>query len=188
MAELGLAKVRVIPLAPVPPPILASKATLSPLLGTGVDEATEPDWKVELVEVRETSAPDSAAVPWVIQPPRAGGRGSGFVRETPTFSTAKSSVSPPVAAVKTRSATGGRSATVCWSTCTPPTHTVSWVPLTETMTWVVAPWRVGTVELVATQLGMPLTGPPSAMPTKLADGSAPCLKLDRPTATPLIPE
>ncbi len=61
--------------------------------------------------------------------------------------------SPPVAAVKTRSATGGRSATVCWSTWVPATHTVSRVPLTVTTTWVVAPCRVGIDELVATQFG-----------------------------------
>ena len=70
----------------------------------------------------------------------------------------------------------------------PATHTVSWVPAMVTTTWVVAFCRVGMALLVATQLGMPATGPPSAMPTKLADGSAPCLKLARPTATPLIPE
>ena len=93
-----------------------------------------------------------------------------------------------MAAVKTRSAADGRSASVCWSTWVPSTHTVSRVPLTVTTTWLVAPCRVGIDELVATQFGAPPVGPPSAMPTKLADGSGPCLKLESPTATPLIPE
>ena len=58
----------------------------------------------------------------------------------------------------------------------------------EAITWVVAPDRVGMAVLVASQFGMPFTGPPSAMPTKLAEGSVPCLKLTNPTAIPEIPE
>ena len=119
---------------------------------------------------------------------RRGQRVQDSCAETLTFWTTKSSVSPPVAAVKTRSALGGRSATD-WSGALarlPRTRSTGCRRIVTT-TWVVAPWRVGIVELVATQLGMPDTGPPSAMPTKLADGSAPCLKLARPTATPRDP-
>ena len=52
---MGLAKVRVIPLAPVPPPIWASKATVSPLVGTATGRGpAEPAWNVGAVEVSAT--------------------------------------------------------------------------------------------------------------------------------------
>ena len=61
---MGLAKVRVIPLAPVPPPMSASKATVTPLVGTATGDTAEPDWKVDADEVRSRSAPDRTASPF----------------------------------------------------------------------------------------------------------------------------
>ena len=181
---MGLAKVRVIPLAPVPPPMSASKATVTPLVGTATGDTAEPDWKVDADEVRSRSAPDRTASPF--------NEYDGMVPteewNTLTFLTTKLSVRPPVAAVNTSLGLGGDIGHVRRQDLHAghPHGEVRAVDRHHHVGGGVLQGGDGGVG------GHPVGNAGHRSPVgdthEIAEGSAPCLKLDRPTATPLIPE